>query len=96
MSKSYRFVRLDSHMRPRDEITLVCASPEDALLLASSLGDRVEVWDGASRIGVIGSAAAPTGGPASAPPTQTGAPPPPDATFNPFRPGVWRARRGPS
>lgn len=81
-------------MRPRDEITLVCASPEDALLLASSLGERVEVWDGTSRIGLLGSAAPPAAAPASEVREETRATPSADGAFNPFRPGVWRTLRG--
>ena len=82
-------------MRPRDEITLVCASPEDALLLASSLGHRVEVWDGPSRIGLVNSAA-PAAAESASEARQEPRPASPDAAFNPFRPGVWRARRSAS
>jgi hypothetical protein len=90
MTRTYRFVRLDPQMRPRDEINLVCANPEDALLLASSLGQRVEVWDGASRIGLVDS----TASAAEPEPGQQPAPASPGAAFNPFRPGVLRSLRG--
>jgi len=93
MTRTYRFVRLDPQLRPRDEISLVCATPEDALLLASSLGKRVEVWDGASRIAFVDSTAPTASGPEPEPTQQPGAAGP-NAAFNPFRAGSWRSLRG--
>jgi len=82
MNRPYRFKRLDHGLKGADELTLLCASPEDALVVARSLGEHVEVWDGATRVDrAAGDEAAPAAAPA-------------DGPFNPFRPGAWRFLRG--
>ena len=84
MNRPYRFKRLDRAIKGADELTLLCASPEDALVVARTLGEHVEVWDGATRVGDTADQAMEQAEPAPAA----------EGPFNPFRPGAWRSPRG--
>ena len=62
MSRSFKFVRFDEALQPLAELSLHCIDAADALLLGGRLGWRVEVWDGARPLGVVGEGALePTG-----------------------------------
>ena len=101
MSRNFRFIRRADAAEPDLDMSLVCAHAADALLVATSLGGSVEVWDGARRVGIVGGeAAAPPPEPASndlaelAQETETELAFDEDRPFNPFRPGAWRRLRG--
>ena len=58
MSRSFKFVRFDEALQPLAELNLHCLDADDALVVAGRLGWRVEVWDGARALGVVGEGAA--------------------------------------
>ena len=95
MSRNFRFIRRADPTQSDLDMSLRCAHAADALLVATSLGGSVEVWDGERRVGVVGGDGA---GPP--PPLEPAAPSPfddvPEAerVFNPFRPAAWRRLRG--
>src|SRR5579863_1358704 len=100
MNRSYRFVRLDAAMRPiGEELTLICPTAGDALLVGGTLGWLVEVWDGRHRVGLAGSGVSQRAAPAPEAPGEIAPPPAPAApaaepgAFNPFRPGDWSRAR---
>ena len=57
MSRFFRFVRFDEGRQPLAELSLRCLDAADALLVGGRLGWRVEVWDGARALGVVGEGA---------------------------------------
>jgi hypothetical protein len=57
LSRSFKFVRLDEALQPLAELDLRCLDAADALLVGGHLGWRVEVWDGARSLGVVGEGA---------------------------------------
>ena len=57
MSRSFTFVRFDEALQPLAELNLHCLDAADALLVGGRLGWRVEVWDGARALGVVGEGA---------------------------------------
>jgi hypothetical protein len=57
LSRSFRFVRFDEALQPLAELNLHCLNAADALLLGGRLGWRVEVWDDARALGVVGEGA---------------------------------------
>ena len=96
MSRNFRFIRRADPAQPDLDMSLRCAHAADALLVATSLGGSVEVWDGERRVGVVGGDGA---GPP--PPLEPAAPvldeedvPEAERVFDPFRPAAWRRLRG--
>ena len=57
MSRSFKFVRFDEALQPLAALNLHCLDAADALLVGGRLGWRVEVWDGAQALGVVGEGA---------------------------------------
>ena len=57
MSRSFKFIRFDEALQPLAELNLHCLDAADALLLGGRLGWRVEVWDDARALGVVGEGA---------------------------------------
>ena len=96
MSRNFRFIRRADPAQSDLDMSLRCAHAADALLVATSLGGSVEVWDGERRVGVVGGEA---GGPPpplepAAPASGVESPPEGERVFNPFRPAAWRRLRG--
>src|ERR1700683_1588791 len=56
--RSYRFARFDAERRLLDEVSVHCLNDEDALMVGSRMGWRVEVWDHHRPVGVTGEGAA--------------------------------------
>ena len=73
MSRFFKFVRYDAAAQPLDEMTFSCLDEADALALGWRLGWRVEVWDGARPLGVVGDGAM-GAAPATQPPSAASAP----------------------
>lgn len=104
LSRYFRFVRFDEALQPLEELRLRCLDAADALLIGGRLGWRVEVWDGARPLGVVGEgavAASPNLATLSTAIQPMALPPTPPAyqtqpavqrPYNPFRKGAWQRR----
>lgn len=98
MSRNFRFIRRADPAQPDLDMSLRCAHAADALLVATSLGGSVEVWDGERRVGVVGGEAGGPPPPLEPAPAQGAGPgdelQEAERVFNPFRPAAWRRLRG--